>query len=186
MACCFVMVAQPNSFPRVAGLGSSTSRVHADWPTCDGSRRSAGTTQRALCQESLMRCPERLTPGRRSAVHGGVNQYLLDLIDRYAGSERTLHIDAQLVGPTQRRQDRKIQHAPRLAIQTWPGPGVPPRPLGHDALKGHHELVGVSEICIDVLSTQDIPTRLKALLEQFALVHGARLLSGCRPAPMRG
>jgi hypothetical protein len=37
-----------------------------------------------------MRSPERLTPGWRAAVYGGVNQYLLDLIDRYAGSEATI------------------------------------------------------------------------------------------------
>lgn len=108
-----------------------------------------------------MRCPERLTPGWCTAVHGGVNQYLLDLVDRYACSDRTLHIDAQLVGPPKRRQDREVQHAPCLVIQTWPAPGVPPRPLSHDALEGHHELVGVSEVRVDVLGAQDIPAALE-------------------------
>ncbi len=88
-----------------------------------------------------MCCSERLTPGWRAAVHGGVNQYFLYLFDRYAGSERALHVDAQLVGPPERRQDRKIRCS-RFAIQARPAPGVPPRPLGHNALKGHHELVG--------------------------------------------
>jgi hypothetical protein len=119
-----------------------------------------------------MRCPERLAPGWCAAVHGGVNQYLLDLVGRYACSDRALHIDAQLVGPPERRQDRKISACsvscdPDLACSMRT-----PRPLSHDALKGHHELVGVSEVRIDVLSTQDIPSRLKAPVEQFALGHG--------------
>ena len=54
-----------------------------------------------------MRCPERLAPGWCAAVHGDVNQYLLDLVDRYACGDRALHVDAQLVGPPQRRQDRR-------------------------------------------------------------------------------
>jgi hypothetical protein len=37
-----------------------------------------------------MRGSERLTPSWRAAVYGGVNQYLLDLIERYAGSEATI------------------------------------------------------------------------------------------------
>src|SRR5580700_1845311 len=93
--------------------------------TVECCRRSAGMRQRALCQESLMRCPERLTPGWCAAVHGGVNQYLLDLVGRYACGERALHIDAQLVWPPKRRQDRKVQHAACLAIKTWPAPRVP-------------------------------------------------------------
>src|ERR1700727_3271000 len=83
-----------------------------------GSRRSAGTIQHALGQESLMRCPERLAPGWCAAVHGGVDQYLLDLLDRYACGDRALHIDAQLVGPPKRRQDREIQHAPAASLLT--------------------------------------------------------------------
>jgi hypothetical protein len=51
---------------------------------------------------------------RRAAVHGGVNQYLLDLVDGYAGSKRALHANAQLVGPPECRQDRNVQHAPCL------------------------------------------------------------------------
>src|SRR5580700_6281359 len=163
--------------------GAAVSWLPAAWcsPLCRTAartvrscRRSAGTRQRTLCQESLMRCPERLPPGWCAAVHGGVNQYLLDLVDRYARSDRALHIDAQLVGPSKRRQDRKIQHAPCLAIQTRPAPRVPPRPLSHDALKGHHELVGISEVRVDVLSAQDLPPRLEAPVEQFALGHGGR------------
>src|SRR4029079_4529752 len=123
-----------------------------------------------------MRCPEGLTPGRRAAIHGGVNQYLLDLVDRYAGSKRALHVNAQLVGSPPRRQDRKIQDAPCLAIQTRPAPGVSPCQLGHNALKCHHELVGVGQVRVDVLSTQHISARLKALLEQFALSQGGRVL----------
>src|SRR5450432_2418905 len=131
-----------------------------------------------------MRSPERLTPGWRAAVHGGVNEYLLDLVDGYAGSKRALHVNAQLVGPPQRCQDRKIQHAPCLAIQTWPAPGVSPRQLGHNALKCHHELVGVSQVRVDVLSTQHISARLKAPLEQFALCHDGRVLPHWRPAAL--
>src|SRR6478609_10235631 len=87
----------------LTGTGAaSTSSTCSAIGTQLGRRCSAGTRQRALCQESLMRCPERLTAGRRAAVHGGVNQYLLDLVDRYAGRKRTLHINAQLVGPPKR------------------------------------------------------------------------------------
>ena len=61
-----------------------------------------------------MRCPKRLAPGWCAAVHGGVNQYLLDLIGRYAGSDCALHINAQLVGPLNSRGGFSPLWAPRV------------------------------------------------------------------------
>src|SRR3954463_8146773 len=130
--------------------------------------RTGGSALVGEVIEHLLRDAEGLQAGRHAAVHGGLQQHLLDLLLRGAVVDRPADVRAELGRAVQRGEHGEVDEAAGLALEARAVPDRAPAELRDELLHRLAELGAALQRAIDVGVAEDRPADRHALVVEVA------------------
>lgn len=108
---------------------------------------------------------------RNSAIDGGLQQYLFDLLARDTVIEGRLYVHAEFIVPVQGDHHGKRQQAPSVARKARARPDFSPGVSSDEVLKLAVEIGSCGNGSVNMLVAENCAPNFHALLIPFAVIH---------------